>query len=339
MDPSSVSTSSRGRDMAERSQRLSYKFQRLRERLREAIETGVLSGKLPGERVLARQFRVNAKTLSKALTDLAAEGLLDRTIGRGTFVRGSAPEAKPSMGKWLVLADDGRASSPSVQQILGLNADAQLVTDHGTLRPSFITGSTAVIDMHGSTPEGILRDLMLRSLKVVLIDNLPKTYSTHAVLLDRMFCAGRLARSLMSGGATHLAVCDTPDCSDVLDAARQTAKQYGDHVKVDAIGPDQAADAFRSGATGFLCGSFELASSVIAGLKAAHIDVPSKASVAAMGFDADGGVPHKASGYSVPPEQLAETVRQLICDAQIHRPMPLWLVGTYVDHGTIRAAK
>src|ERR1700752_3463931 len=69
--------------------RLSYKFQRLRERLRSAITSGELTGKLPGERQLARRFRVNAKTLSKALTDLAAEGLLERNIGRGTYVRGS----------------------------------------------------------------------------------------------------------------------------------------------------------------------------------------------------------------------------------------------------------
>ena len=60
---------------------LSYKFQRLRERLREAISNGELAGKLPGERALAKQFQVNAKTLSKALTDLAAEGILDRSIG------------------------------------------------------------------------------------------------------------------------------------------------------------------------------------------------------------------------------------------------------------------
>src|SRR3954470_21421446 len=75
--------------------RLSYKFQRLREKLRSAIATGELNGKLPGERQLARRFRVNAKTLSKALTDLAAEGLLERSIGRGTFVRGhnSAPQS------------------------------------------------------------------------------------------------------------------------------------------------------------------------------------------------------------------------------------------------------
>src|SRR5688572_29321287 len=52
-------------------QSLSYKFQRLREKLRQAVASGELSGKLPGERALARRFHVNAKTLSKALTDLA----------------------------------------------------------------------------------------------------------------------------------------------------------------------------------------------------------------------------------------------------------------------------
>ncbi|MFT3788635.1 MAG: GntR family transcriptional regulator [Tepidisphaeraceae bacterium] len=324
--------------MAERSQRLSYKFQRLRERLREAIETGVLSGKLPGERVLARQFRVNAKTLSKALTDLAAEGLLDRTIGRGTFVRGSAPEQKPTMGKWLVLVDGPRSNSPVVHQLVGVNAEAQVVSDHGMLRPSFITGTTAVIDLHGATPEPVLRDLMLRSLKVVLVDCLPKTYSTHAVLIDRIFCAARLARMMLNDGATHLAVIDIPDNSDVLDSVRSTARQFGEHIKVEAIAADQAANAFRGGATGFIAGSFELGSTVSASLKAAGIDVPSKASVGAMGFDADSGVPHKVSGFAVAPEQLVETVRQLICDAQIHRPMPLWLVGAYTDHGTIHGA-
>src|SRR5437879_5458152 len=84
---------------------MSYKFQRLREKLREAVRTGELAGKLPGERALAKRFQVNAKTLSKALTDLAAEGLLDRSIGRGTYVKGSAPAA--AKGRWLVITDPG----------------------------------------------------------------------------------------------------------------------------------------------------------------------------------------------------------------------------------------
>src|SRR5215831_4043032 len=85
---------------------LSYKFQRLREKLRQAIASGELSGKLPGERQLSRRFRVNAKTLSKALTDLAAEGLLERSIGRGTFVRGQQAAApQPQQEKWLLICD------------------------------------------------------------------------------------------------------------------------------------------------------------------------------------------------------------------------------------------
>src|SRR5436305_3111484 len=100
-------------DLQERGQdvRLSYKFQRLREKLRSAIASGELSGKLPGERQLARRFRVNAKTLSKALTDLAAEGLLERSIGRGTFVKngtpaGDASAASPNQTeRWLIICD------------------------------------------------------------------------------------------------------------------------------------------------------------------------------------------------------------------------------------------
>src|SRR5690349_23436561 len=84
-DVTNSDSQERGQDV-----RLSYKFQRLRERLRAAVASGELSGKLPGERQLAKKFHVNAKTLSKALTDLAAEGLLERNIGRGTFVKSSS---------------------------------------------------------------------------------------------------------------------------------------------------------------------------------------------------------------------------------------------------------
>src|SRR5947199_203178 len=102
---------------AQRGQGLSYKFQRLRERLRSAVVSGELSGKLPGERSLARRFHVNAKTLSKALTDLAAEGLLDRSIGRGTYVKTEAPHgttaaAPAKLGRWLVICDSHRLNSP-----------------------------------------------------------------------------------------------------------------------------------------------------------------------------------------------------------------------------------
>src|SRR5687768_3092326 len=107
---------------------LSYKFQRLREKLRDAIASGELQGKLPGERALARRFNVNAKTLSKALTDLAAEGLLERSIGRGTFVRGTTPEpAAAAADKWLLICDADQLDAPIVKQLQAANPEAQAI--------------------------------------------------------------------------------------------------------------------------------------------------------------------------------------------------------------------
>src|SRR3954469_5784715 len=108
--------------------RLSYKFQRLREQLRAAVASGEWSGKLPGERDLARRFNVNAKTLSKALTDLAAEGLLERSIGRGTYVKGSVP-ADEAGEKWLLVCDADQAQHPVLQALLRMNAGAQVAHD------------------------------------------------------------------------------------------------------------------------------------------------------------------------------------------------------------------
>ena len=76
--------------------RLSYKFQRLREDIRRAVTQGEYTGRLPGERTLGRRFGANAKTINKALSDLTAEGLLIRQIGRGTFVAEPGSAAPPA---------------------------------------------------------------------------------------------------------------------------------------------------------------------------------------------------------------------------------------------------
>lgn len=71
-------------------------YVRIREQLREEI----LAAKerdghfqLPPERELEARYQVSRPTISKALTMLAAEGLLVKEQGRGTFVRPRAPEA------------------------------------------------------------------------------------------------------------------------------------------------------------------------------------------------------------------------------------------------------
>src|SRR5580698_3026753 len=124
---------------------MSYKFQRLRERIRQAVASGELSGKLPGERELARRFHVNAKTLSKALTDLAAEGVLHRSIGRGTFVKGSAPQEGSVAVPWLLIVDPRDAESELIKHVQAVHPDSQVIDDVTSIRPSFLNQFGAVI--------------------------------------------------------------------------------------------------------------------------------------------------------------------------------------------------
>ena len=154
---------------------MSYKFQRLREKLRHAIASGELSGKLPGERALARRFHVNAKTLSKALTDLAAEGVLDRSIGRGTYVKGQAPAPSAATKRWLLLCDPEDADSCLVRLLKEAEPDLLVATDVKDMRPSFLGGISAVIDFARATPEAFLRDLVVRNVPVVAVGREART--------------------------------------------------------------------------------------------------------------------------------------------------------------------
>src|SRR5947207_6853517 len=213
-----------GCDPQERGQdvRLSYKFQRLRERLRQAIASGELSGKLPGERQLSRRFRVNAKTLSKALTDLAAEGLLERSIGRGTFVRGQqANSPAPMQEKWLLICDADQLHSPVVQAISQSNPAAQIATDVSSMRPSFINQFKAVIDFAANTPDAFLRSLIVRNITLVAVGREPRTYSSHAVLVDRPLATSLLARDMMLGGHSKFFAIEKVGQTVIADAIRR----------------------------------------------------------------------------------------------------------------------
>jgi GntR family transcriptional regulator len=62
---------------------------RIEEALTERIESAAIAvgERLPGERELAREFGVSRMTVRQALSSLAGRGLIERGVGRGTFVR------------------------------------------------------------------------------------------------------------------------------------------------------------------------------------------------------------------------------------------------------------
>jgi hypothetical protein len=307
---------------------MSYKFQRLREKIRQAVETGELSGKLPGERELARRFHVNAKTLSKALTDLAAEGLLSRSIGRGTFVRGAA-SATPDQGAWLLVTD--RDADPSlVQNLRALNPLAQVTNDLASLRPSFLNQFSAVVDLATETPEPFIRDLLVRNIPVVTVGREPRTYSTSAVLVDRALGAAYISRGLLLAGHRRLVAIEGRNQTLIAETVRRMAPAYGSDASVDACYPRDILAALEQGATACICDTIVAAREVLNLLSQAQIPVPGRISVAAVGSSDE----FPCTGYFIGSAEKANAVAEILRLGQTGRPTVLWLTGKMIDRGT-----
>jgi DNA-binding transcriptional regulator YhcF (GntR family) len=318
---------------SESRERLSYKFQRLREKLRAAIASGELSGRLPGERKLARKFRVNAKTLSKALTDLAAEGLLDRSIGRGTFVKGTdASSMSPTAEKWLIICEPQQANSAVVQRLLSANPEAQCVTGMPPQRPSFLNSFKAAVIFSGDATEAFIRDLVVRNVAVVVAGREPSTYSTHAVLIDRSHGAAMVARDLMLAGHRRIAVMEAPGSTELTSAIRQTARRYAPDAAIEAICDGEVPAAIRQETTAVICDSSDAADRVRKSLEELQLEVPRHVSLAIIG---SGDAECQCSGYVVSSEQFSQAIIEILRDNTAKRPVTLLLSGQSIDCGTI----
>ncbi|MCC6424609.1 MAG: GntR family transcriptional regulator, partial [Phycisphaerales bacterium] len=281
MDESNLLTSQANRK-ARKEKGLSYKFQRLRESIRHAIESGELAGKLPGERTLARRFHANAKTLSKALTDLAADGLLDRSIGRGTYVKGAAPTPKIQR-PLLLLCDPGQEQSPLARLILQANPASQATSMLCDLRPSFINSFCAVIDLSQSTPDSIRRELVIRNIPLIAVGHEPETYSCHCIMQDRIMGAARLARAMFLSGHLHIAVIDQNNNAEVHNAVRQTAEYCASDATVDRGVVEDLRELTQNGVTALVCESAEIAQQVMEQLSQLNLSVPQQICLVAVG--------------------------------------------------------
>lgn len=314
---------------------LSYKFQRLREDVREAIASGELQGKLPGERLLAKRFRVNAKTLSKALTDLASEGVLQRSIGRGTYVAGQMPSDDiPS--RWLILAEAVGSAGELVTELLKLNPESRCATADEMLRPSDLAHYSAVINCSEQTSEAVYRDLLLRGIPIIETLRPSRTYSTHGVLLDRSLAAFNLGRDLLLAGHTRLATVDARNSTTLFDATHWAIARYGASATVHAASLEHIHEVIAQGVTAILCDGAPAAARVRLAVEDSRplLSFHDHISVVAVGMMTP-TLP--CSGYYLDPKRQASVVAETIRTLQPHRLSVLWLNGVFIDHGTLVA--
>lgn len=312
--------------------RLNYKFQRLRERIREAITSGELSGKLPGERELAKRFKANPKTLSKALTDLAGEGLLDRSIGRGTFIKGSGSAASSPAGRWLILCDSTDAESPLVQELLRCHPDMAVAKAGQEMRPSFINQFSAVIDLTSQANDSFHRSLLVRRIAVMFLNREPALLQLHAVLLDRAHASSNLSRDIFLAGHRRLLVVEPSGDTTVSNAARVAAQRYAVEAEVVSTTIDNLSVITDHESSAILCDGQPLAREI----RRIAEEYPALAQVSLAAIGAAAELPF-CTGIYTNFSEIALAATNLLTNAQANRPTTIWLTGSYVDRGTIRA--
>ncbi len=114
--------------------------------LREQLAEGRFTGGLPGELALAGQFGVARVTVRKALGQLASEGLIDRTPGRGTVPRADSPESAPARAAARAVAGRNRPSRAQLTGLLENIVTMGLATRVKVLECELVPASPAVAE-------------------------------------------------------------------------------------------------------------------------------------------------------------------------------------------------
>lgn len=278
--------------------------------------------------MLARRFKVNAKTLSKALTDLAAEGLLERNIGLGTFVR-DASMSRP-VQKVLILHDPDQAGCPVIAALQASGEiEVQTHDELDDLPPSLVNPHRSIIICSQSIGEDVLRDLVVRGKTVITLDRDGASYATHSVMIDRAGAVCALARQMLRGGHSDVMLVGASRPIGLHEEARASLPS---DLSLRVGGLNEVRDVLTQGVTGLICTSAMVARAAMEICRVEGIAVPQAVSIAAVGR-LDDEAP--CSGQFVPTQHVADAVRHLLQDGNPHRPICLWLSGEFVDRQTV----
>jgi len=151
--------------------------------------------------------------------------------------------------------------------------------------------------------------------------------------VDRVLPATLLARAFAQAGHQKVGVVSAD--GDLLELLGQALRHIAPAMKLEPAAMSQSGQLFRNGVTAFICEDFETGAMVINNLKRENADVPGKVSVAAVGVDHGEVEEGGCSGFAVTHQRIVEAVRELICDVQLHKPRPIWLLGDFIDRNTM----
>ncbi|MCX4471461.1 2-aminoadipate transaminase [Micromonospora sp. MW-13] len=107
-------------------------------RLRERIETSSAGAKLPGVRELSKEFQASAATVSAALSELTALGLVRAEPGRGTFVANRGQLSEPDYSWQSQALDRARVDANRASRLGGYGTPDHIPLSWGYLAPELV---------------------------------------------------------------------------------------------------------------------------------------------------------------------------------------------------------
>ena len=349
------------------SARLSYKFQRLREQLRSAVLSGEFTGRLPGERQLGRRFNANAKTINKALCDLARDGLLSRHIGRGTFVTGPAgPDAAASRQYRVIQSGSSEAQTEigrcigealkarghAVESMIDTGRDAhRTMLSRWPLEARRATDGICCLaldpfDVAGQAMDSAsAAELMRRHLSVVMVGSQSADSKFPSVTPDYGDAGFRLCEHMIQMGCRRIVVVyrrgagrEATLAANGADAAAARHSYPCTRICLDENGGMAALMAQvgqgakvncdpRVGPTGILCIGSQAMAQVSASQEVCTAQTSSHVHLAVCAAPGSQTLPHAAS-YEVSLHRIADWAARLLLESRAgDRPVDVILPG------------
>jgi len=220
------------------------KYVRVKARLQrfisgQRLEVGTL---LPSERELALQFGVSVITVKRALSDLAGEGVVKRTQGKGTFVgdpsliaspvisTGSAPSAEhfsvlflscgQSVQRYAMMLD-GIERSLSVQEtpLLYSSVEAANTAEAARLRRLVERGKVKVILITAWVDDAMVRFAKSLGPPVILIGDYPVSETVSQACSDIYGGVRKAIEALLASGVKRIGLLNS-------------ARRYGAGVQI-----------------------------------------------------------------------------------------------------------
>lgn len=216
-------------------------YQTIKATLRQEVAAGLYRPGMPfiTERALCERFGVSSTTAVRVLNDLAAEGLLVRRRGLGTFVAEvsakPAPPAATSSVTPMITCILHESSATYVSEVLHgaqavcgeLGYQVVLVDTGGNaereeeaLRTALTTGAAGILlyPVDGRPHPELFGEIRRRRLPLVLMDRYRPDTVTDAVVVDNIEAGYRVTRELIGLGHRHIATLwSETDCTSVHD--------------------------------------------------------------------------------------------------------------------------